>query len=301
MGREGLWVFCGVSVPAVTLVVMPRVMAVTFEQYGRLHYLDPDGGDYRVGDQVLYPTDDGAEVACVVWAPEETMVEAPLPKCAGRATEADLKRDEANREHRRRIREIAVERIAAHGLPMKVMATDYIDSSKEYDKLAVIYFTAPGRVDFRALIGDLARAVGARIDLRQIASRDTARLAGGVGMCGRELCCTLFLDDVEPVSMRLARSQNLAANPLQIQGVCGKLLCCLAFEHPLYVDFLNQAPPIGARVTIPDGPGRVIGHVVPTGEVAVRTTDGVRRCPLAHVCVSKKNRGARHVAPEEES
>ena len=184
---------------------------------------------------------------------------------------------------------------------MKVMATDYIDSSKEYDKLAVIYFTAPGRVDFRALIGDLARAVGARIDLRQIASRDTARLAGGVGMCGRELCCTLFLDDVEPVSMRLARSQNLAANPLQIQGVCGKLLCCLAFEHPLYVDFLNQAPPIGARVTIPDGPGRVIGHVVPTGEVAVRTTDGVRRCPLAHVCVSKKNRGARHVAPEEES
>ena len=126
MRWEGLWVFCGVPVPAVTLVVMPKVMAVTFEQYGRLHYLDPDGGDYRVGDQVLYPTDDGAEVACVVWAPEETMVGAPLPKCVGRATEADLKRDEANREHRRRIREIAVERIAAHAISLTVSATAYL-------------------------------------------------------------------------------------------------------------------------------------------------------------------------------
>ncbi|QCT38799.1 hypothetical protein FBF34_13035 [Arachnia propionica] len=279
---------------------MPRVMAVVFEQYGRLHYLDPGGVDYHVGDWVLYPTDDGAEVARVVWAPEETTLEAPLPRCLGRATKADLRRDETNREHRRRIHEVAVERIAAHGLPMKVMATDYIDSSKEYDKLAVIYFTAPGRVDFRALIGDLARAVGARIDLRQISSRDTARLAGGVGMCGRELCCTLFFDEVEPVSMRLARSQNLAANPLQIQGICGKLLCCLAFEHPLYVDFLKQAPQIGEQVTTPDGPGRVVGHVVPTGEVAVRTADGVRRCPLMKIC-AKKNRVVHRATPDEES
>ena len=276
-------------------------MAVTFEQYGRLHYLDPDGVDYRVGDWVLYPTDDGAEVARVVWAPEETTLDAPLPRCLGRAMKVDLRRDETNREHRRRIREVAVERITAHGLPMKVMATDYIDSSKEYDKLAVIYFTAPGRVDFRALIGDLARAIGARIDLRQISSRDTARLAGGVGMYGRELCCTLFLDEVEPVSMRLARSQNLAANPLQIQGICGKLLCCLAFEHPLYVDFLNRAPQIGEHVTTPDGPGRVVGHVVPTGEVAVRTADGVRRCPLARVCGWKRNRVAHQATPDEES
>ena len=133
-------VSCGLSVPAVTLLIMPRVMAVTFEQYGRLHYLDPDGVDYRVGDWVLYPTDDGAEVARVVWAPEETTLDAPLPRCLGRAMKVDLRRDETNREHRRRIREVAVERITAHGLPMKVMATDYIDSSKEYDKLAVIYF-----------------------------------------------------------------------------------------------------------------------------------------------------------------
>ena len=203
-------------------------MAVTFEQYGRLHYLDPGEVDYRVGDWVLYPLEDGTEVARVVWAPEDTAVAAPLPRCAGRATRADLERDEANRERRRQIREIAVERIAAHRLPMKVVATDYVDSSPEYDKLAVVYFTAPGRVDFRALIGDLARAVGARIDLRQVSWRDTAQLTGGVGMCGRELCCTLFLNEVEPVSMRLARSQNLGSNPLQIQGHVGS--CCAVWR-----------------------------------------------------------------------
>ena len=150
-GEDWPRVFCGLSVPAVTLLVMPRVMAVAFEQYGRLHYLDPGGVDYHVGDWVLYPTDDGAEVARVVWAPEETTLEAPLPRCLGRATKADLRRDETNREHRRRIHEVAVERIAAHGLPMKVMATDYIDSSKEYDKLAVIYFTAPGSRSSRGI------------------------------------------------------------------------------------------------------------------------------------------------------
>ena len=117
-GEDWPRVFCGLSVPAVTLLVMPRVMAVAFEQYGRLHYLDPGGVDYHVGDWVLYPTDDGAEVARVVWAPEETTLEAPLPRCLGRATKADLRRDETNREHRRRIHEVAVERIAAHGLPL---------------------------------------------------------------------------------------------------------------------------------------------------------------------------------------
>ena len=280
---------------------MPKVMAVTFEQYGRLHYLDPGEVDYRVGDWVLYPLEDGTEVARVVWAPEDTAVAAPLPRCAGRATRADLERDEANRERRRQIREIAVERIAAHRLPMKVVATDYVDSSPEYDKLAVVYFTAPGRVDFRALIGDLARAVGARIDLRQVSWRDTAQLTGGVGMCGRELCCTLFLNEVEPVSMRLARSQNLGSNPLQIQGACGKLLCCLAFEHPLYVDFLRQAPSIGERVVTPDGLGRVVGHLVPTDEVAVRTAGGVRRCPLLQVCVTGRDRAVHGATPGKEN
>ena len=115
-------------------------------------------------------------------------------------------------------------------------------------------------------------------------------------MCGRELCCTLFLDELEPVSLRLARSQNLAANPLQIQGACGKLMCCLAFEHPLYVDFLRQAPALGEMVNTPEGSGRVIGHHVPAGEVAVRTRDGVHRCPLTSVCAQYKTRVERTAA-----
>ncbi|MDO5066047.1 MAG: regulatory iron-sulfur-containing complex subunit RicT [Propionibacteriaceae bacterium] len=268
---------------------MSKVMAVTFEEHGRLHYLDPGEEDHAVGDWVLYPTEDGPEVARVVWAPEEAHTDAPLPRCAGRASEADLRRDEARRERRRHIQQVAAERIAAHGLPMKVMAADCVEGKEPRDQVAVVYYTAPGRVDFRALVGDLARALGARVDLRQVASRDTARLAGGVGMCGRELCCTLFLDEVEPVSMRLARSQNLAGNPLQIQGVCGKLKCCLAYEHPLYVDFLKRAPAIGDRVA----GGTVVAHHVPTDEVSVRGPEGVRRCPLTSVCTSYKARAER--------
>ncbi|RRD05218.1 hypothetical protein EII34_07755 [Arachnia propionica] len=259
---------------------MSKVMAVTFEEHGRLHYLDPGGDDYAVGDWVLYPTDDGPEVARVVWAPEVASTDAPLPRCVGRAVEADLRRDEARRERRAEIQRVAVERITAHGLPMKVVATDCVDAGGGHDKVAVVYYTAPGRVDFRALVGDLARALGARVDLRQVASRDVARLTGGVGMCGRELCCTLFLDEVEPVSMRLARSQHMAANPLRIQGACGKLMCCLAYEHPLYVDFLKRAPAIGERVA----GGTVVAHHVPTDEVSVRGPDGVGRCPLTSVC-----------------
>lgn len=276
---------------------MSRVMAVTFEEHGQLHYLDPADGDYAVGDWVLYPTEDGPEVARVVWAPEEGEVDAPLPVCPGRAGPADLRRDEERRERRRRIHEIAVERIAAHDLPMKVVATDVVDATRDSDEVAVVYFTAPGRVDFRALVGDLARALSSRIDLRQVASRDAARLAGGVGMCGRELCCTLFLDEIEPVSMRLARSQNLASNPLRIQGACGKLLCCLAYEHPLYVDFLRRAPAIGEKI---DG-GTVVAHHVPTDELSIRGTEGIRRCPLTSVCSTFRAREDRDRALRKET
>ncbi len=280
---------------------MSRVMAVTFEKHGRLHYLDPAGRNYAVGDWVMYPTDDGAELAQVVWAPEDALVEAELPQCLGPATPADHQRDQANRERRQQIFEIATQQIAAHGLPMKVVATDFIDAAPDCDQLAAVYYTAASRVDFRALVGDLARAVGARIDLRQVAARDAARLVGGVGICGRELCCTLFIDEIEPVSMRLARSQSLAGNPLQIQGACGKLMCCLAFEHPLYVDFLRRAPAVGEQVATPQGPGVVVAHHVPTDEVAVRTADGVARCPLVSVCATSKARQLRTQLLRKES
>ena len=276
---------------------MARVMAVTFEQYGQLHYLDPGDAQWSVGDHVLYPTEHGPEVAQVVWAPEHVDGDgfADLPLCQGRASAADLRRDVDNRQHRAEAEAIVKKLVAQHELPMKIIAVDWIDRDEEFDLMVPIYYTAPGRVDFRALIGDLARALHASVDLRQVASRDAARLTGGIGSCGRDLCCSTFLTDFEPVGMRLAKIQNLAPNPLAIQGQCGKLMCCLKFEHPLYADFAKNAPEVGERVTSPIGDGVVIGHQVPAQSVTVRNGQGeVARCPLTEVCVKSKRRKERH-------
>lgn len=258
---------------------MVRVMGVSFEQHGVLHYLDAGEDDYRVGDRVLYPTEYGPEVAICVWPPTEVDEVSQIPQCCGRATRADLSRDAANRRRRAEATAVARRLIADHDLPMKVLAVDYIDRSAEFDQQIVIYFSAPHRVDFRALLADLARSLRARIDLRQVAARDAARLTGGVGSCGLELCCTTFLTEIEPVSQRLARVQNPSGNPLQISGACGKLLCCLRFEHPLYVEFFRTAPRIGAQVETEEGPAEVIGHRVPDGTVLLKLASGqTERC-----------------------
>jgi cell fate regulator YaaT (PSP1 superfamily) len=271
---------------------MARVMAVSFERYGRLHYLDPGGSDYRVGDHVLVPTESGAEVAECVWAPEWVDDDAGftgLPVCAGRAEEAHLQRDAENRRKRAQAKLVAKKLIRGHDLPMKVVGVDVIDSG-DYDQLTVLYFTAPHRVDFRLLVGDLARALRSRIDLRQVGSRDGARLTGGLGSCGRDLCCATFLKDFEPVSLRMAKAQDLPPNPLKISGACGRLMCCLKYEHPLYAEFAREAPPVGSAVTTEDGDGVVVGHSVPADSVLVRMKDSgqVSSCSRAGVCGSRQ-------------
>lgn len=266
---------------------MARVMAVAFEPNGQLHYLDPGDGDYRIGDWVLHPTESGPEVARVIWAPEWVDGEGfnDVPVCVGPASTDQLDRDEANKQRRAEAEVVAKALIAEHDLPMKVVGVDFVDQDDDFDQLVVIYYTAPGRVDFRALVGDLAHAVRARIDLRQIGQRDAARVIGGIGNCGRDLCCSTFLDVLEPISMRLAKSQHLPANPLQISGQCGRLMCCLKYEHPLYADFARKAPAVGEDVDTPDGPGRVIGHSVPSESVRVRLDEGeIVKCPLLQVC-----------------
>lgn len=268
---------------------MAKVMAVAFERHGQLHYLDPGERDYRVGDWVLYPTADGDELAQCVWAPEEAREGfGELPVCAGPAESSDHERDQTNRRIRASAAVTARELIARHGLPMKVVGIDYLDRSDQFNRMVAVYFTAPHRVDFRALLSELARALEARVDLRQVGARDAARLIGGVGSCGRELCCTTFLTDFEPVSARLAKLQGLPSNPLQIAGACGRLMCCLKYEHPLYVDFFNRAPEVGERVEVDEESGVVVGHNVPAGQVIVRTrTSGVIRCPLESVCSTR--------------
>jgi len=273
---------------------MAQVMAVSFERYGRLYYLDPGEGTYRVGDRVLVPTESGPEVAECVWAPEwvddaETGF-TDLPICAGIASAADLARNDTNRRRRAEAKLVAKRLIKKHELPMKVVGVDYIDSSNDFDQQIVIYFDAPHRVDFRVLVGELARSLRARIDLRQVGARDAARLTGGLGNCGRDLCCATFLKDFEPVSLRMAKVQDLPPNPMKISGACGRLMCCLKYEHPLYVEFAREAPSIGERVTVDEGEGVVVAHQVPADSVVVRmnATGATMSCSKASVCGSRK-------------
>jgi cell fate regulator YaaT (PSP1 superfamily) len=268
---------------------MPMVMAVSFTRYGRLYYLDPAGHEPSVGDRVLVPTDDGTEVAECVWAPQYVSDDiAGLTQLAGPATAADLERDERNRRRRAEVK-VAVKRLVRrHELPMKPVAVDVLDRATP--PRVVVYFSAPHRVDFRDLLRDLARTLDSKIELRQVGPRDEARVQGGIGPCGRDLCCATFLKDFEPVSVRMARDQDLPVNPLKISGACGRLMCCLKYEHPLYQEFKALAPAVGSTIGTPDGDGRVVAHEVPRDGVVVRLAASGQscRCSRADVCAPRK-------------
>ncbi|MBV9593778.1 MAG: hypothetical protein JO147_08290 [Actinobacteria bacterium] len=266
---------------------MARLCAVTFQRQGRLFYADPGELNPAVGDQVLYPTDEGPEVAEVVWAPEWVDEEiGNVAVLVGPAGDRDLDRAATSRRKRAAARVAARKLIREHELPMKVSGVDWVEDGNR----TTIYFTAPHRVDFRALVRDLSATLHGRVELRQLSARDEARLTGGIGSCGRELCCATFLVDFEPVSVRMAKDQDLPLNPLRISGACGKLMCCLKYEHPLYQDFAAEAPAIGEDVDTPEGPGIVVGHNVPAEQVVVRVAADGRRtaCALASVCGSRK-------------
>ena len=263
-------------------------MAVSFTRHGRLHYLDPGACSPRVGEHVLVPTETGPEVAECIWAPQEVEGVDGLPVCLGRADPTDLHRDEANRAFVTTARVAARHAVRAVGLPMKIIGVDYLDGRQGGGRAVVVYFSAPGRVDFRELVRLLARTLDARVELRQVGARDEARLVGGIGPCGREMCCSTFLKDFEPVTVRMAKEQDLPLNPLKISGACGRLMCCLNYEHPLYEAFHAAAPSLGERVDTPDGPGAVVGYNVPSDSVVVRIAETGRRsaCPRASVCPS---------------
>lgn len=278
---------------------MPRVMAVSFEPHGQLHYLDAGEQSYTVGDWVLYPTESGPEVARVVWSAEPVFdPDLNVPECLGKASEEDLARDDRNRQSRAEALAVTKQLVAQHQLDMSIKAVDLVISDDGRERLTAIYYTAPDRVDFRALVGDLARTLGSRIDLRQIGARDAARLTGGIGSCGRELCCSTFLKDVEPISMRLAKVQSMPNNPLQISGACGKLMCCLKYEHPLYLEFDRVAPKMGDEVVSrSEGSsikGTVVGRSVPGQSITIKDESGAtHRCPLESVCPSHQARKTR--------
>lgn len=271
---------------------MGMLCAVSFNRYGRLYYLNPGELSLAVGDKVLVPTDDGPEVAECVWAPQWVSEDTDgFPRLVGPAGEEDLRRDTLMRKRKAEAKVAAKKLIREHQLPMKVVAVDHVlESPGASGGRTTIYFTAPHRVDFRSLVRDLGATLHCRVELRQLSARDSARVQGGIGSCGRDLCCATFLTDFEPVTIRMAKDQDLPLNPLRISGACGRLMCCLKYEHPLYQQFQASAPPVGARVSTPDGDGRVIGYSVPRDAVVVRMdADGSRcNCNRASVCGSRQ-------------
>lgn len=288
---------------------MGLVCAVSFDRHGRLYYLDP--GEFRplVGQKVLIPTDEGPEVAECVWAAQWVEDEiGGLPVLAGLATDSDLARDERNRRRKAEAKVLARRLVRDIRLPMKVVAVDFVDMRQadparprgwSGDRFT-IYFSAPTRVDFRDLVRDLSRRLEAKVVLRQLGARDEARVQGGIGPCGRDLCCATFLKDFEPVSVRMAKDQDLPVNPLRISGACGRLMCCLKFEHPLYQDFKASAPADGCSVETPEGQGTVVGHNVPSDTLVVRlSASGARSvCSRASVCTSRRAYESMHEDPK---
>ncbi len=277
---------------------MGLLCAVTFNKYGRLYYLDPGDFRPRVGDKVLVGTEDGPEVAECVWAPEWSDEDtAGFPKVIGLAGADDVDRDDLIRRRKAEARVAANRLIREHQLPMKVIAVDHVPGGPAVgddpgpSPRTTVYFTAPHRVDFRSLVRDLGATLKCRVELRQLSARDSAKVQGGIGSCGRDLCCSTFLTEFEPVSIRMAKDQDLPLNPMRISGACGRLMCCLKYEHPLYQDFQASAPALGDQVVTADGEeGRVVGHSVPRDAVVIRlAADGSRTvCPKASVCGSRK-------------
>lgn len=261
--------------------------AVTLVDRGRLHYAEPGGLTLEVGDKVLLPSDHGPVVGTVVWASEWVSDDTTgFPVVLGRATDADISGQEDLRKEKARA-VVATRKLAReHGLAMKVLAADpQADTGR-----TVIYYSAPERVDFRSLLRDLAATLQVRVELRQLGDRDAVRAVGAIGSCGRETCCSTFLKDYEPITLTMAKDQDLPTNPLRISGVCGRLMCCLKYEHPLYQEFKKSAPRIGSQVDSPDGPGTVVAHSVPTDSVVLRlNADGSHQvCPRASVCGARK-------------
>ncbi|MGB9886947.1 MAG: PSP1 domain-containing protein [Moorellales bacterium] len=247
---------------------MVRVVGVRFRRAGKIYYFDPGEQELAVGDKVLVETVRGVECGEVVVAPREVPEEAivnPLRPVIRRATAEDLETVRANTVSEREAFGICQQKIREHGLPMKLVGVEYtFDRSR-----LIFYFTAEGRVDFRQLVRDLAAVFRTRIELRQIGVRDEAKLLGGLGGCGRELCCALFLGEFDPVSIRMAKDQNLSLNPGKISGICGRLMCCLRFENDLYEEARNDYPEIGHKVWVDSASGKVVGINVLKGTVTV--------------------------------
>ncbi|WP_335872079.1 PSP1 domain-containing protein [Bacillus sp. 2205SS5-2] len=237
---------------------MYNVVGIRFKKAGKIYYFDPDAFSITKDDYVIVETVRGIEYGKVVLDPKqvgENDVVLPLKKVLRIADEKDRLTVQENKEAASEAYTICCEKIETHQLDMKLVDVEYT-----FDRNKVIfYFTADGRVDFRELVKDLASIFRTRIELRQIGVRDEAKMLGGIGPCGRMLCCSTFLGDFEPVSIKMAKDQNLSLNPTKISGLCGRLMCCLKYENDEYETAKAELPDIGEVIQTHEGKGRVVG------------------------------------------
>ena len=274
---------------------MVEIIGVRFKSGGKQYYFDPAGLEVQPGQGVIVETSRGLEYGeCAqgnTQVEEETVVQ-PLRPLVRIATEEDEKTVEKNREKEAKAFQICQEKIAAHGLEMKLVEAEY---SFEGNKV-LFFFTAEGRVDFRALVKDLASTIHARIELRQIGVRDEAKMRGGLGICGRPFCCAQFLDEFQPVSIKMAKTQNLSLNPTKISGTCGRLMCCLKYEQEAYEDLVKHTPKQESFVETPDGAGTVSSVNLLRQQVQVRLDSAPDTPKCYHnceICVVRNGKGKR--------
>ncbi len=251
---------------------MTEIISVKFKENGRAYSFDPAGIKAEQGEYVIVETQNGIEIGTVSAANHEVAKDAivkPLKKVIRKATEKDMARREENKKKEKEAFGICEELILAHKLDMKLVEVEYsFDANK-----IVFFFTSDGRVDFRELVKDLASRFHTRIELRQIGVRDEAKMLGGLGICGRPYCCKQFLNDFQPVSIKMAKEQGLSLNPTKISGSCGRLMCCLKYEQDAY-EYLNSlTPSVGSTVKTPEGNAVVTEVNLITGYLTVRLSD----------------------------
>ena len=256
---------------------MTTVIGVRFKKVGKVYYFDPNGLTVKAGQSVIVETARGIECGVCTMGNtdvDDSKIVPPLKKLVRIATETDLQVAAGNEQQAREAYQIARRKIDEHKLDMHLVA---VECTFDLNKI-LFYFTADGRVDFRDLVKDLASIFRTRIELRQIGVRDEAKMVGGLGVCGRELCCSSYLDEFQPVSINMAKEQNLSLNPAKISGTCGRLMCCLKYEHEAYVDLQKVTPKNESLVETPEGVGTVLSTQMLRGlcKVLIEGEDEVR-------------------------
>lgn len=248
---------------------MVKVVGVKFKTAGKVYYFDPDDLQVEIGTNVIVETARGMEFGTVNMTEKEvhpSEIVSPLKKIIRIADEKDYKKHKENVQKKERALKLCQEKVDKHKLEMKLIDVEYtFDNSK-----IIFYFTADGRVDFRELVKDLAGVFKMRIELRQIGVRDEAKMVGGIGTCGRSLCCHSWLSEFEPVSIKMAKVQNLSLNPTKISGICGRLMCCLKYENDVYCELKKGMPDTGEKVKTPDGIAVVVETNILENKVKTR-------------------------------